>query len=243
MSDQTSRERAIVAAFLSSSWYAEEGASSLVAKMLRHPCSVEERDLLVAYAKEEDVHADLIEAHFRERGLTKGPPFWMQPAFHLVRSRAALLLQFYHVELMAGVFYGAMASKTRDPGAKALIRRLLLDEAWHIRLHRGLLGRELARLSPWKRLRMRALAFLFRLAMGVMARFQVRQLAPVLGPDGGALPRKVAAHLRADLPQLFGQPHPDGCPDNTRIVEQQQALSMLRKCPSRVERRRGLEPA
>ena len=210
MSDQTSRERAIVAAFLSSSWYAEEEASSVVAKLLRHPCSAEERDLLVAYAKEEDLHADLIDAHFRERGLTKGPPFWMQPVLHLAGSRAALLLQFYNVELMAGVFYGAMASKTRDAGARALIRRLLLDEAWHIRLHRGLLARELARLSSWERLRMRALAFLFRLAMGVMARFQARQLAPVLGWDGRALPRKVAAHLRADLPKLFGERSGEG---------------------------------
>ena len=205
MNDQANREQAIVAAFLSSSWYAEEEASSVVAKLLRHPCSAEERDLLVAYAKEEDLHADLIEAHFRERALTKGPPFWMQPLFHLATSRAALLLQFYHLELMAGIFYGAMASKTRDLGAKALIRRLLLDEAWHIRLHRGLLARELARLSPRERLRVRALALLFRLAMGVMARFQVHQLAPVLGPDGRALPRKVSAHLRADLPKLFGE--------------------------------------
>ena len=218
MSDQADRERALVAAFLSSSWYAEAGAPSLVAKMLRHPCSAEERDLLVAYAKEEDAHADLIEAHFGERGLTKGPPFWMQPLFHLATSRAALLLQFYHLELTAGVFYGAMASKTRDPGAKALIRRLLLDEAWHIRLHRALLVREIARLSPRERRRMRARAVLVRLALGVMARFQVRQLAPVLGPGGRALPRKVAAHLRADLPLHFGQAGVSSC--NTTLPPQ-----------------------
>ena len=73
----------------------------------------------------------------------------MHPLLRLARSRAALLLQFYSLELTAGVFYGAMASKTRDPGAKALIRRFLLDEAWHIRLHRGLLARELSRsLAP-----------------------------------------------------------------------------------------------
>ena len=44
-------ERSIVATFLSSSWYAEEEASSLVEKLLRHPCRAEERELLTAYAK------------------------------------------------------------------------------------------------------------------------------------------------------------------------------------------------
>jgi len=225
MSDETSRERAIVAAFLSSSWYAEEEASSVVARLLRHPCSAEERDLLVAYAQEEDLHADLIEAHFRERGLTKGPPFWMHPLLRLARSRAALLLQFYSLELTAGVFYGAMASKTRDPGAKALIRRLLLDEAWHIRLHRGLLARELSRLSPRERLRMRALAWLYRRGMDAGARFQARQLAPVLGSDGRALPRKIAAHLRADLPGLFGRTNSRGFLDKTRTLQRRSSAA------------------
>jgi hypothetical protein len=208
----------LLAAFLSSSWYAEEESSSVVTRLLQYACSAEERDLLVAYAQEEDLHADLIEAHFRERGLTRGPRFWMHPVLHLARSRAALLLQFYSLELMAGVFYGPMVSKTRDPGAKALIRRLLLDEAWHIRLHRGLLARELSRLSPRERLRMRALALFYRLGMDTAARFQARHLAPVLGSDGRALPWKIAAHLRADLPGLFGRANSKGCRDKTRTL-------------------------
>ena len=65
---------------------------------------------------------------------------------------------------------------------------------------------------------MRALAWLYRRGMDAGARFQARQLAPVLGSDGRALPRKIAAHLRADLPGLFGRTNSQGCLDKTRTL-------------------------
>lgn len=203
MTNDPDIERATVMTFLSSSWYAEDEASAVVAKLLRHPSSPEERAALVAYARQEDEHAALIDDLFRRRGWTRGQPFWIQRIFRLARARATLLLQFYNVELLAGVFYGAMAARTRDSEAKALIKRLLRDEAWHIRLHRELLARELARLSAPGRLAMRFLALLFRVGMRATAHVQARQLAPVLGDAGKALPAKIAAHLRADVPRLF----------------------------------------
>ena len=62
-------------------------------------------------------------------------------------ARTTLLIQFYHVEILAGCFYGAMAARVRDGAARELLRRLLRDEARHIRLHRELLARQIARLG------------------------------------------------------------------------------------------------
>jgi rubrerythrin len=194
----------LLAAFLSSSFFAEDEATPVVTRLLRHPTSEEERALLVSYAREEDGHARLIAEHLRRRGLSPGAPFWIQKVFRRFRARTTLLVQFYNVEILAGTFYGAMAARIRDPEARALLRRLLRDEARHIRLHRELLTRHIARLRPWARLRAWTLALVFRLACGLTAWYQARQLAPVLGDAGRRLPGKIGRALRADLPLLFG---------------------------------------
>jgi len=54
----------------------------------------------------------------------------------------------------AGSFYGAMAARIDDEAARDLLRRLLRDEARHIRLHRELLAREIARLGTLGRVYM-----------------------------------------------------------------------------------------
>jgi hypothetical protein len=86
-----------------------------------------------------------------------------------------------------------------------LIRRLLRDEARHIRLHRELLARQIARLRGWGRWRARLLVACFTAAAGVTAWYQARQLAPILGPAGPATRRKIRQKLRADRPFLFGR--------------------------------------
>jgi hypothetical protein len=108
------------------------------------------------------------------------------------------------VEILAGCFYGAMAARVRDQAARDLLRRLLRDEARHIRLHRELLARQLARVGVFARLKARLFAFLFRWAFFVTAWYQARQLAPILGEAGPPLRRKIMHKLRADLPFLFG---------------------------------------
>jgi rubrerythrin len=194
----------LLANFLSSSFFAEDEATPVVAKLLLHPTSEEERALLVSYAREEENHAKLIEEHLARRGLEKGAPFWIQKVFRRFRSRTTLLVQFYNVEILAGTFYGAMAGRIQDQEARALIRRLLRDEARHIRLHRELLARHIARLGPLGRLKARTLALVFRIAFSVTAWYQARQLAPILGEAGPPLRGKILHKLRADLPDLFG---------------------------------------
>jgi rubrerythrin len=201
--DHTTHDR-LLASFLSSSWFAEDEATPVVAKLLHHPTSDEERQLLVAYAAEEDEHARLLDQYLAHRGIAKGAPFWIQKVFRRFRGRTLLLLQFYNVEVLAGTFYGAMAARIRDEGARALLRRLLLDEARHIRLHRELLRREIARLGSWARWRTWWLALGFRLSCSVTAWYQARQLAPILGAAGPPLRRKILRKMRADLPVLFG---------------------------------------
>jgi rubrerythrin len=201
--DHTTHDR-LLAAFLSSSWFAEDEATPVVAKLLRHQTSDEERRLLLAYAAEEDEHARLIDQHLARRALAKGAPFWIQKVFRRFRGRTLLLLQFYNVEVLAGTFYGAMAARIHDDEARALLRRLLLDEARHIRLHRELLRREIARLGCLARCRAWWLALAFRLSCAVTAWYQARQLAPILGDAGPPLRRKILRKLRADLPVLFG---------------------------------------
>lgn len=197
------REEAIVLGFLSSSFYAEDEATPVVEKLLRHGWSFEERAVLTEYAREEALHARLIADYFARHGRKLGPPFWIQRVFRLARSRAALLVQFYHVEILAGSFYGAMAARVRNPEARALLKRLLLDESRHIRLHRELLAREIARMPPGERLKTRALAFLYRALWAVTARYQARQLAPVLGALAPRIAPKLGRRLRADLRILF----------------------------------------
>jgi hypothetical protein len=176
----------------------------VVTKLLQHPTNEEERALLLSYAREEDEHARLIEDLLRRRGLQKGAPFWIQKVFRRFRARTSLLVQFYNVEILAGTFYGAMAARIRDPEARALLRRLLRDEARHIRLHRELLARHIARLGPWARLQAWALILLFRMGCGLTAWYQARQLSPILGEAGARLRGKILRALRADLPVLFG---------------------------------------
>jgi rubrerythrin len=194
----------LLAAFLSSSFFAEDEATPVVTKLLQHPTTEEERALLLSYAREEDGHARLIAEHLRRRGLSQGEPFWIQKVFRRFRARTTLLVQFYNVEILAGTFYGGMAARIRDPEARALLRRLLRDEARHIRLHRELLARHIARLGPLERLKAWGLTLFFRLACGVTAWYQARQLAPILGDTGPRLRGKILRTLRADLPVLFG---------------------------------------
>src|SRR5207247_3745106 len=138
-------------------------------KLLDHSTSADERALLLAYAQEEDGHARVIEEHLARRGLAKGAPFWIQKVFRRFRARTTLLVQFYNVEILAGTFYGAMVARTHDDDARALLRRLLRDEARHIRLHRELLARRLARLGLAPRLHAWTLLLVFRALCGVPA--------------------------------------------------------------------------
>ena len=180
----------LVATFLASSFFAEDEATPVVEKLLRHPTDSEERALLLSYAAEEDGHARILDAELARRGLPKGPPFWIQKVFRQISARTTLLIQFYHVEILAGCFYGAMAARVRDQAARELLRRLLRDEARHIRLHRELLARQLARLGALGRLKAWLFAFLFRWSFFVTAWYQARQLAPILGDAGPPVRRR-----------------------------------------------------
>src|SRR5262245_61820819 len=203
-SDRATHERdQLLATFLASSFFAEDEATPVVDKLLGHPTDSEERALLLSYAREEDGHARILDAELARRGLPKGQPFWIQKVFRKISARTTLLIQFYHVEILAGSFYGAMAARVRDQAARALLRRLLRDEARHIRLHRELLARQLARVGVLGRLKARLFAFLFRWSFFVTAWYQARQLAPILGEAGPPLRRKIMHKLHADLPFLF----------------------------------------
>jgi hypothetical protein len=202
----------LLAAFLASSFFAEDEATPVVDKLLRHPADHEEQRLLRSYAREEDGHARVLDAELARRGLPKGQPFWIQKVFRRISARTTLLVQFYHVEILAGCFYGAMAARVSDAAARDLLRRLLRDEARHIRLHRELLARQIARLGVLGRFKARVVAFLFRWSFFVTAWYQARQLAAILGEAGPPLRRKILHKFQADLPFLFGPRNRDPIP-------------------------------
>ncbi len=204
--EQTELERATLRTFLSSSWFAEDEAAPAVARLLEQPCDDEERELLLSYAAEENGHAALIARYFEANGLKFGEPFWIQRVFRLARSRPTMLLQMYTVEVLACFFYAAMAKRTKDKDAQALIKVLLRDEARHIRLTRELLTRELARQTPAARLKTRALAGAFRAAVAVTAWVQSRQLRPVLGETGFSFSVKLFRLLSSERAALFRAP-------------------------------------
>ena len=203
---QTELERTTLRTFLSSSWFAEDEAAPTVARLLEQPCDEEERRLLLSYAAEETGHAALIAKHFETRGLKFGEPFWIQRVFRLARSRPTMLLQMYTVEVLACVFYAAMATRTKDKDAQALIKILLRDEARHIRLTRELLSRELARQPLAVRLKTRVLAAILRGGVGVTAFVQARQLQPVLGDTGFKFSLKLIRLLSAERSAIFRRP-------------------------------------
>ena len=147
-----SHDQELLADFLASSFFAEDEATPVVEKLLRHPTDARSARCCCSYAREEDGHARILDAELARRGLPKGQPFWIQKAFRRMSARTTLLIQFYHVEILAGCFYGAMAARVRDGAARELLRRLLRDEARHIRLHRELLARQIARLGALGRL-------------------------------------------------------------------------------------------
>lgn len=193
----------LLEAFLSSSFFAEAEAAPVVDKLLACTESPEERALLASYAAEETEHARLLDELFQRRGLHAGKPFWIQSVFRRFRSRSSLLLQFYNVEVLAGAFYGAVASRVQDDEVHTLLRRLLRDEARHIRLHRELLAREIARSSRGTRLRVRFLAWLFRVGGRITAWYQARQLGPLLGDVGSAVRQRITRKLAKDRAFLF----------------------------------------
>lgn len=199
-------EAATLRTFLSSSWFAEDEAAPTVARLLEQPCDEEERALLLSYAAEEERHAALIARHFATHSLKFGEPFWIQRVFRLARSRPTMLLQMYTIEVLACFFYAAMAARTKDREAKALIKVLLRDEARHIRLTRELLARELARQPFFGRLKARLFAAVLRAGVGVTAWVQARQLRPVLGPTGFTFSVKLVRLLTAERHAIFRSP-------------------------------------
>ncbi|MBL8953348.1 MAG: hypothetical protein JNK82_21420 [Myxococcaceae bacterium] len=189
--------------FLSSSWFAEESASPMVERLLARTTDVHERRVLQAYAAEEDEHARLIGAYFEKHGLERGPPFWIQPALDRIDGRTPLLVLMFHMELMAALFYGTVAQSVEAGEARALIRRLLRDEARHIRLFRSLARRELQAKRGFERVTARALVTSVQVSAYTTAQYQARQLAPLLGERAAKLPRRVWAQFTAERGGLF----------------------------------------
>jgi rubrerythrin len=197
------REEILLESFLSSAFFAEDDAAPVVSRLLERTPDPEEHAALTVYAADEARHAELLGALLRRKGVAPGEPFVIQRFFHVLRSRAAVLAQTYHVELMAGVFYGAVAQATRDPDTRSVLRRILLDEARHIRLHRELYRREIARQRGLGRIRARILASLLRRTVRFTAWLQARQLAPLLGERARYLPDRIDRRIVADSKGIF----------------------------------------
>ncbi len=189
--------------FLSSSWFAEESASPMVERLLARTDDAHERRVLAAYAREEDEHARLIGEFFVKHGIARGKPFWIQPALDRIDGRTTLVVLMFHMELMAALFYGAVAASIEDGEARVLIRRLLRDEARHIKLFRSLARRELQQKTGLERLTSRTLVSSIQLAAYTTAQYQARQLAPLLGPRAQALPKRVWAQFQAEKEGLL----------------------------------------
>lgn len=214
--------------FLSSSWFAEESASPMVARLLARTADAGERRVLTAYAAEEDEHARLIAAFFEKHGLKRGKPFWIQPALDRIGGRTPLVVLMFHLEMMAALFYGAVAQSIEDGEARELIRRLLRDEAGHIKLFRSLARRELSQKKGLERVTAQALVSSIQLAAYSTAQFQARQLAPLLGPRAETLPKRVWALFKAERAELFDGAHTSRSPSTSAPLTRGSRLSFSR---------------
>ena len=198
-----SRRRTIelLADFLASSFFAEDEATPVVEKLLRHPTDSEERALLALIC----ARGGRARAHPRRRagaaraaeGTAVLDPEGVPADQRADHAADPVLSRRDPGRLLLRRDGGARARRRRARAAAAAAARRGAPHPAAPRAARPRSSRASARSDGSRR---GVFAFLFRWAFFVTAWYQARQLAPILGDAGPPLRRKILHKLRADLP-------------------------------------------
>lgn len=117
---------------------------------------------LALFIKEEQQHSRYLAAFMESQGIPRVARHWVDTAFRRLRGLAGLELSLtvlVTAEIIAIAYYRALRDSTGSATLKMICRRILEDEAAHLRFQASMLGRVSARQSP---ARQRATAKLHR---------------------------------------------------------------------------------
>lgn len=103
---------------------------------------------LELFIKEEQQHSRYLAAFMASQGIPRVARHWVDTAFRRLRGLAGLELSLtvlVTAEIIAIAYYRALRDATGSPTLKMICRRILEDEAAHLRFQASMLGRASAR--------------------------------------------------------------------------------------------------
>jgi len=99
---------------------------------------------LELFIKEEQQHSAYLAAFMRSQGIPRAPHHWVDTVFRKLRGLAGLELSLsvlVTAEIIAMPYYRALRDATGSPTLKTICRRILEDEAAHLRFQSSMLAR------------------------------------------------------------------------------------------------------
>lgn len=110
---------------------------------------------LTLFVREEQQHSRYLEAFMQSQEIPRVARHWVDTAFRRLRGLAGLELSLtvlVTAEIIAVPYYRALRDATCSPTLKMICRRILEDEAAHLRFQASMLGRIVAKRSAeWQR--------------------------------------------------------------------------------------------
>lgn len=103
---------------------------------------------LALFIKEEQQHSGYLAAFMESQGIPRVRRHWVDTAFRRLRGLAGLELSLtvlVTAEIIAMTYYRALRDATGSPTLRMICRRILEDEAAHLRFQASMLGRVGAR--------------------------------------------------------------------------------------------------
>lgn len=105
---------------------------------------------LELFIKEEQQHSGYLAAFMQSQGIARVARHWVDTAFRRLRGLAGLELSLtvlVTAEIIAMPYYRALRDATGSPTLTTICRRILEDEAAHLRFQASMLGRVAAKRS------------------------------------------------------------------------------------------------
>jgi len=106
---------------------------------------------LELFIKEEQQYSAYLAAFMQSQGIPRASRHWVDTVFRKLRGLAELELSLtvlVTAEIIAMPYYRALSDATGSPTLKTICRRILEDEAAHLRFQASMLGRVGSRYSP-----------------------------------------------------------------------------------------------
>ncbi|MGF1655905.1 MAG: ferritin-like domain-containing protein [Verrucomicrobiales bacterium] len=159
-----------------------------------------------AFVVEEQSHAALL---LRLISYLEHPPLekqWTNSVFRTIRNLVNLefnIQVLLTAELIAEVYFGALAMHTTDPAIRTVARKILRDEMGHLQFQREFLITRLGHLKPWQKTLWTTQFRSVHLATAVVVTWDHRQALRVLGWTPWRFVRRTQQAREAFLKRLW----------------------------------------